>query len=330
MSSGLIQHLALVSQSNLVGMSDLAVVSAALQKQVIRDFAPLWAVNATVDAFESLDEVPLDYWPMVVKDDIGFDAAGIHLDKDGQPFALITAEADRDVWSLTASHECLEILADPFGNRTVAGDSPKPDQDRVMFLVEVCDPSEAAEFGYSINGVLVSDFYTPNYFDPIASTAVRYSFTGAIKEPRDVLAGGYLSWLNPVSGEWWQETWFSGTQSSFRSLGKLDGAKASIRSQIDRMTARATQQAIAPGRKAARAAGLSVRQARPARDGRAASLQAQIDALARQSEQNQQNQQSPRSGGGRKAAGESERRRRPKRFDREDSRDAEKPSRSVK
>jgi hypothetical protein len=213
MSSGLIQHLALVSQSNLVGMSDLAVVSAALQKQVIRDFAPLWAVNATVDAFESLDEVPLDYWPMVVKDDIGFDAAGIHLDKDGQPFALITAEADRDVWSLTASHECLEILADPFGNRTVAGDSPKPDQDRVMFLVEVCDPSEAAEFGYSINGVLVSDFYTPNYFDPIASTAVRYSFTGAIKEPRDVLAGGYLSWLNPVSGEWWQETWFSGTQS---------------------------------------------------------------------------------------------------------------------
>ena len=39
-----------------------------------------------------------------------------------------------DVWSLTASHECLEMLADPFGNRLIAGDSPKPDQGRVQIL----------------------------------------------------------------------------------------------------------------------------------------------------------------------------------------------------
>jgi hypothetical protein len=236
MSGNLLENLALISQSRSVGMKDLSLVSAALQKQVVRDFAPIWSVNATVDAFETLEDVPLGYWPLVVKDNIGFNAAGIHLDEDGQPFALITADRDRDVWSLTASHECLEMLADPFGNRTVAGDSPKPDQERVMFLVEVCDPSEAAEFGYSVNGILVSDFYTPQYFDPVASNTVRYSFTGAIKEPRDVLVGGYVSWLDPISREWWQETWFSGNQSTFRSLGRLDGAKESIRSQIDRMT----------------------------------------------------------------------------------------------
>jgi hypothetical protein len=45
------------------------------------------------------------------------------------------------------------MLVDPSGNRLVAGDSPKTDQGRVSFLVEVCDPSEAADFAYSANGV---------------------------------------------------------------------------------------------------------------------------------------------------------------------------------
>jgi hypothetical protein len=49
---------------------------------------------------------------------------------------------------------------------------------RVEFLVEACDPSEAAEFGYTIDNLLVSDFYTPRYFDPVQSDSVRYSFTG--------------------------------------------------------------------------------------------------------------------------------------------------------
>jgi len=85
----------------------------------------------------------------------------------------------------------------------------------------VCDPSEDTPFAYRVNGILVSDFYTPNYFDPVASPSVRYSFTGAIKAPRQVLKGGYISWHDPISDEWFQETFFSGTKPRFRSLGKL-------------------------------------------------------------------------------------------------------------
>ena len=33
------------------------------------------------------------------------------------------------------------------------------------FLVEVCDPCEVPALGYTVNGVRVSDFYTPRYFD---------------------------------------------------------------------------------------------------------------------------------------------------------------------
>src|SRR5260370_40339238 len=71
------------------------------------------------------------------KDDIGQDASGVHCDDTGQPMALITSDLD---WSVTASHEVLEMLVDPFGNRTIAGQSVSPDQGRVEYLVEVSDP----------------------------------------------------------------------------------------------------------------------------------------------------------------------------------------------
>jgi len=258
MVSAIIQQLGLVSESQRVGMSDLMRVAAALQKQASRDLAPIWDISATVNAFEKLEDVPLGYWPLIVKDDIGFKAAGIHLDKDRQPFALIGSAADLDDWSLTTSHETLEMLVDPFGDRLIAGDSPKSGQGRVSFLVEVCDPSEAAQFAYTINGILVSDFYTPHYFDPVAAPGVRYSFTGAITQPRQVLKGGYLSWVEPVSQHWWQETWFTGQQPEFRDMGTLDATTSSLRSQIDRLTAEERAKAMDEGREVASAAGLSL------------------------------------------------------------------------
>jgi len=176
------RHVALVSEESAIPMSELAAVAAALQKQVTRDFGPLWKIDADVVAYASLEDLPLDYWPVIIMDDIGDPrAAGYHEDEHGQPYALVQYSQG---WTLTASHETLEMLADPFGRRMVAGPSPKPDQGRVKFLVEVCDPSEAENFAYSVNGVTVSDFYTPHYFDPVASPQTRYSFTGVITEPR--------------------------------------------------------------------------------------------------------------------------------------------------
>jgi hypothetical protein len=279
----IIQQLALVSESKNVGIGDLMRVAAALQKQASRDLAPIWNISATVDAFEKLEDVPLGYWPMIVKDDIGFSgAAGIHLDKDRQPFALISASTDLDVWSLTASHETLEMLVDPYGDRLIAGDSPKEGQGRVSFLVEVSDPSEAAEFAYTANGILVSDFYTPRYFDPLASPGVRYSFTGAIAEPRQVLRGGYLSWVDSTTGHWWQEIWFGGAAPTFRDIGPIDATAGSLRSQIDRITSAETAKALSPGRAMASAAGLTSAVAKRSTTSKAAMWRTQIDNLVGQ------------------------------------------------
>jgi hypothetical protein len=225
-------NLALVSEVEGHDASDVARVAAALQRQATRDFAPIWEVSATLDGFPRLEDVPVGYWPMIIVLDVQ-GAAGVHLDKDGQPFALIEMS---DSWSLTASHEMLEMLADPFGNRLVPGHSIKRGQGRVEYLVEVCDPSEAAEFGYTVNDILVSDFYTPRFFDPVRSVATRYSFTGAVERPRQVLRGGYLSWHEPTSDHWWQQVWF-GARKEYRDLGVFDVAKhGSLRSFIDSET----------------------------------------------------------------------------------------------
>ena len=191
-------HVALVSEIQRISSGQLARVSAALQRQVTRDFGPIWGIRATVDAFGSLDDVPLGYWPVVILDQIDDPSAlGYHQDQDGQPYALVVYTQS---WSLTASHETLEMLADPWGNRLIGGSSIKPDQGRVRYLIEVCDPCEAPQYAYRINGVLVSDFYTPSFFDSRESSGGRYDFTRAIQSPKTILRGGYISWLDPATG----------------------------------------------------------------------------------------------------------------------------------
>lgn len=213
----LIRQIALVSQTNSISASGLSRVGAALQKQTTRDLAPIWEIKATVDTFAKLSDVPVGYWPIIVTEqDLG-DAAGIHEDKQGQPFALVRYSYG---WSLTASHECLEMLVDPFGNRLMAGPSLAKDQGRVEYLVEVCDPSEDDQFAYRVNGVVVSDFYTPEFFAPTAVDGARYSFTHAVTEPRQVLKGGYISWHDPVSDHWFQQIYF-GSNPEIRDLGQL-------------------------------------------------------------------------------------------------------------
>jgi hypothetical protein len=229
-------HVALVSDSPSVAFSDVANVAAALNKQAVRDFGPIWNVSSTVDAFDKLESVPVDYWPIIIQDDIKEPgAAGFHTDDSGQPYSLVQASDD---WPLTASHECLEMLADPFGNRTIAGAPPKQATGaakklkRVVYLVEVCDPCEDASQGYTVNGIGVSDFITPRYYDPSESTAVRYSFVGGIKSPHQVLKNGYVSFGDPVTNRWYQVV-MQGNKAVTRSLGVLNISNSSLRESVD-------------------------------------------------------------------------------------------------
>jgi hypothetical protein len=231
MPDALLTQLALVSESTKVTPSDLAQVGAALQKQITRDVMQFWEVKATIDVFPKLEDVPIGYWKVIVMDDIGQKdgIGGIHTNKLGEPFALVKSHADIKVWSLSASHEAIEMIVDPSLSRRVEGDSPKPEQGRVQYLVEVCDPCQAC--AYWVNGILVSDFYTPRYFDPVAAPEARYSYTRRVTQPRQILKGGYLTWLDPVSNDWWRASWSSGESPQFVHIGELLPENGSLRSQ---------------------------------------------------------------------------------------------------
>ena len=224
------RHIALVSETEAVDFAELAAVAAALQKQVIRDFGPIWRVEADVAAFANLEHMPLDYWPIIIKDDLTRpEAAGYHEDDLGEPYALVRRTDD---WSVTASHEMLEILADPWGRHMVAGPSPRNPATRVKFLVEVCDP--CSDTSYEVNGVAVSDFYTPQFFDPVEARSVRYSYTGALTAPRQVLRGGYLTWYDPSERTWWHRAWFDGPHHADAEVPIPAIVKGNVRAAIDR------------------------------------------------------------------------------------------------
>ena len=199
----LTDHVALVSLTSDVPTRSFLQAAAAIQKQITRDFTPIWGLPATVDAFEDLASVPSDYHPVVLFGDpkeveerlqfaVGWEYAedliddfekdrlsGLHLNAfTRQPFALVEAS---DTWSVTLSHEVLEMITDPFGNRLIAAAHPLDRAQRVKYLLEVCDPCQTV--WYPVNGVPVADFFTPRYFDPVRVDRSRYSFTGALEYP---------------------------------------------------------------------------------------------------------------------------------------------------
>lgn len=188
-------NIALISRASDLGGDELAAAAAAIQQQVSSHFSQTWDVTAVVAAFETY--APIGYAPVFI-DDVanappGY--SGYHTTSAGNPFAIVQYGP---TWTLTASHEALEILADPDGMQIVPGVSPADGASPVSFIREVCDPCQNADYAYAIDGFLVSDFCTPHYFDPNAGGA-RLSWTGAVKTPLSVLPGGAQLWITPES-----------------------------------------------------------------------------------------------------------------------------------
>jgi hypothetical protein len=225
----LTQHIALVPEAGGVDAAELARVSAALQKQLIRDLFPLWKIAATVSAFPQLEDVPVGYWPLIVTGcELGHQG-GVHLDASGQPYAQIRHAPH---WSLAASRACLEMLVNPFEHRSVTAPSLRSDQGPVDFLIEVCAPCEDARHAYAIDDVLVSDFCTPAYFGVKSSEQPRYSFGGAVTGPMQLLPGGHMTWYDPVSGGYWLRShWRENPVDT--QLGAIDKKGTSVREIVN-------------------------------------------------------------------------------------------------
>jgi hypothetical protein len=72
-----------------------------------------------------------------------------------------------------------------------------------LYAYETADPVE--EQTYQIDGVAVSNFVTPHWFDP-AAHGVPLDYLGRLKHPFQLAKGGYLSVFAAPSGKWQQVT----------------------------------------------------------------------------------------------------------------------------
>src|SRR4029077_12961182 len=123
-------------------------------------------------------------------------ALGYHeMSSNGTPLGKVFARLDVESgssWTVTLSHELLEMVADPWINWCAQG------SDGRIYALEVCDAVESDSLGYEIDGVLVSDFITPSWFEP--TRADRVDFKRRIAKPLERAAGGCISVLGPGDG----------------------------------------------------------------------------------------------------------------------------------
>ncbi len=228
----------LVDTTGALDVELVQSVAAALNIQVTRDLPQFWHINATVMYLPSPHKVPAGVWPVQLVKSLPPGEGGFHLDKHKQPYSKVIASPKNEAWTIDASHEVLEMLVDPYGNRLhssvaieIKGKKIVDGTGQYGYLVEACDPCEDDKYGYTINGVVVSDFITPHYYDPLPTAGTRYSFTGALKAPRQILPGGYISWINHEADQW-QQLVYLGSTPKIVNLGSASGNK-SLREWID-------------------------------------------------------------------------------------------------
>jgi hypothetical protein len=229
----------LVDKTKAIDPELMQAVAAALTIQVTRDLPQFWNVQATVTYEPNASKIPAGVWPVFLVKTLPPGEGGFHLDQHNQPYAKVIASPASDEWTIDASHETLEMLVDPNGNRLQPSTSIQIEKGKIVdgtgqfgYLVEACDPCEADNFAYPIQGVAVSDFLTPHFYDPVVTPGTRYSFTGAIKAPRQILPGGYISWVNQQTNEMQQLLWVDPTKApKIVDLGPASGA--SLREWVD-------------------------------------------------------------------------------------------------
>jgi hypothetical protein len=219
-------RIVIVNRSTCLSDAEVQAVVPALQAQVHEDFAPIWGIDAEI-VFTRFPQPTGWLLEILDRTDVP-GAGGYHVDEagriSGKVFAMDIVQAGEE-WAVDASHELLEMLADPTTNVMVdltgrhAG---------LQSLREVCDAVEDDQFGYSRPGadgapVALSDFVTPSYFGGqngggFAGADFRQALPADAVAPQ-LMQGGYLGIYDPAAGRWSQMSDFDRTgRRSRRSL----------------------------------------------------------------------------------------------------------------
>jgi hypothetical protein len=207
---------------SVINLSDGAISDADLQKtiravnrQIAGDFAPYWSFGAQLrlegrsGKAKSRAVDPMDMRGAAIlylRDVVRIrDAEGYH-DRhfSGIPYGIVFLELSKKLkedWTVTLSHEALELTGDPENNLLVQGPHPKKKREQVFHWFEMCDAVQNET--YQIDHVNVSNFVLPLYFTGSDERGGRNDFLGTVTKGQtlrsfSVNPGGYIGFFDPA------------------------------------------------------------------------------------------------------------------------------------
>jgi hypothetical protein len=204
--------ISVVNFSKRVSDEDAVATVRAANRQLHEDFTPYWHIQATLRLDGRARKVGRK--APILGDAILYlseaidsgDIEGYHnANARGLPFGVVyvdLAEQCDGTWTPTFSHEALELAVDPFMGLYAEGPhaNRRGTKRNVYYWFEVCDPVQADL--YELDGVKLSNFVLPEYFDPSRKAVGPHDFLGRRSRARGlapfgVNPGGYVTFYDP-------------------------------------------------------------------------------------------------------------------------------------
>jgi len=189
-------------------------VIRAINRQLEQDFEPYWSFGASLRLEGKAGPTPnkqqladmrgdavLYLWDTIDVED----ALGYHdTNNAGIPYGFVFPKLSEELgekWSVTLSHEALELVGDAQANLLVQGPHPETPNKAVFHWFEMCDAVQSES--YKVDGVDVSNFVLPLYFTEGEQQTGRNDFLGRADKQGRTLAsfgvkpGGYIGFYDP-------------------------------------------------------------------------------------------------------------------------------------
>jgi hypothetical protein len=223
----------------------------AVNRQIAEDFAPYWGFGAQLRLEGKTGRGRAAIEPadmrgdaiLYIRNERNPELDGVHeATVAGIAYGTVFLEVSRDVkedWTVTLSHEALELIGDPEVNLLVQG--PHPTERRKVFhWFEMCDAVQGET--YEMDGVLVSNFVLPLYFTSSNERGGRNDFLGTQHEAQtlrsfSVNPGGYIGFFDPKISD---DVMFSGEGDEHGAARlRIKKQKQVGRGQLRRLVSRA-------------------------------------------------------------------------------------------
>lgn len=235
------REIAVLNRSTVAADDEVEKLCHVLQVQANDHYAPIWGMGARVTFLPKNVLTGWEgKWNVIISDTSDeANALGYHdLTPNGLPLGKVfwkTTLLEHGIPSVTASHELLEMLGDPYINQAATvylkGGGLR------LYAYENCDAVESDDLGYDYAGVRLSNFCTPHWFIPqMAGQQVKFDYLGKCTAPLQLLKGGYLQHLDWGTGKGWQQEFRSLADATPDSRPRVGSRRERRRTPVEEWT----------------------------------------------------------------------------------------------